>query len=49
MIKDNVKLIRDFLAQKGYHILEAEDGEKAIEIFEKEKDMHLYFFFALVL
>ena len=36
------KLIRDFLAQKGYHILEAEDGEKAIEIFEKEKEkIHL--------
>ena len=32
------KLIRDFLIQKDFNILEAEDGEKAIEIFEKEKD-----------
>ena len=32
------KLIRDFLMQKDFNILEAEDGEKAIEIFEKEKD-----------
>lgn len=32
------KLIRDFLAQKGYTILEAEDGEKATEIFENNKD-----------
>ncbi len=31
------KLIKDFLLQKGYRILEAEDGEKAIEIFENNK------------
>ena len=31
------KLIKDFLKAKGYSILEAEDGEKAIEIFEKEQ------------
>ena len=30
------KLIKDFLVQKKYKIIEAEDGEKAIEIFEKE-------------
>ncbi len=30
------KLIKDFLKVKGYHILEAEDGEKALEIFETE-------------
>lgn len=29
------KLIKDFLMQKGYSILEAEDGEKALEIFAK--------------
>ncbi len=29
------KLIKDFLLQKGYNVLEAEDGEKAIELFEK--------------
>ena len=32
------KLIKDFLKQKDYNILEAEDGEKAIQIFEEEKD-----------
>ena len=28
------KLIKDFLTQKGYKTLEAEDGEKAVKIFE---------------
>ena len=28
------KLIKDFLIKKGYDILEAEDGEKALEVFE---------------
>ena len=32
------KLIRDFLSKKDYNILEAEDGEKAIEIFEEKED-----------
>ena len=32
------KLIRDFLKVKGFSILEAEDGEKAIEVFEKNKN-----------
>ena len=32
------KLIKDFLAQKGYSILEAEDGEKALEVFEENKN-----------
>ena len=32
------KLIKDFLLQKGYSILEAEDGEKALEIFEENKN-----------
>ena len=27
------KLIKDFLSAKGYSILEAEDGEKALEVF----------------
>lgn len=27
------KLIKDFLNNKGYHILEAEDGEKALEVY----------------
>ena len=32
------KLIKDFLKAKGYSILEAEDGEKALEIFEENKN-----------
>ena len=32
------KLIKDFLAKDNYNVLEAEDGEKALEIFENEKD-----------
>lgn len=32
------KLIRDFLGQKGYSVLEAEDGEKAISVFEENKN-----------
>lgn len=32
------KLIRDFLTAKGYKILEAEDGEKALEVYEKNKN-----------
>ena len=32
------KLIKDFLIAKGYSILEAEDGEKALEIFEENKN-----------
>ena len=31
------KLIKDFLVAKGYSILEAEDGEKALEVFEENK------------
>ena len=32
------KLIKDFLTAKGYNILEAEDGEKALDIFEENKE-----------
>ena len=28
------KLIKDFLMQKGYSILEAADGEEALNVFE---------------
>ena len=31
------KLIKDFLQAKGFSILEAEDGEKALEMFEENK------------
>ena len=32
------KLIKDFLMASGFSILEAEDGEQALEVFEKEKN-----------
>ena len=32
------KLIKDFLMQKEYKIIEAKDGEEALEIFEEKKD-----------
>lgn len=35
------KLIRDFLEREGYRILEAGDGEEAMDIFYKEKDIGL--------
>ena len=31
------KLIKDFLAQKGYSILEAGDGEEALQVYEENK------------
>ena len=35
------KLVKDFLAIKGYKVIEAEDGEQAVDIFFKEKDIGL--------
>lgn len=35
------KLIADFLGKKGYIIIEAADGEEAVDIFFKEKDISL--------
>ena len=32
------KLIKDFLVAKGYSIVEAEDGEKALEVFEENRN-----------
>lgn len=32
------KLIKDFLAQKDFNILEAEDGEKALKIYNENKN-----------
>ena len=32
------KLIKDFLAQKGYSILEAADGEEALQVFEEDQN-----------
>ncbi len=35
------KLIRDFLTKSGYEVLEAENGEEAVDIFLEEKDIAL--------
>jgi DNA-binding response OmpR family regulator len=35
------KLVKDFLTKKNYDVLEAEDGEQAIDIFVEEKDIAL--------
>ena len=32
------KLLKDFLSAKGYHILEAEDGEKALDVFTENRN-----------
>ena len=32
------KLIRDFLIQKNFNILEAEDGERALKVYEENKE-----------
>ena len=35
------KLVKDFLTVKGFKVIEAEDGEQAIDIFFEEKDIAL--------
>lgn len=35
------KLVRDFLVKKGYIILEAADGEEALDVFYKNNDISL--------
>ncbi len=35
------KLVRDFLSVKGYLVIEAEDGEQAVDLFFKDKDISL--------
>ena len=35
------KLVKDFLSIKGYKVIEAEDGEQAVDIFFKDKDIGL--------
>ena len=33
------KLVRDFLVRQDYEVLEAGDGEEALDIFYREKDI----------
>ena len=35
------KLVRDFLVKNNFDVIEAEDGERAVDIFFKEKDIAL--------
>lgn len=35
------KLVRDFLVKSNFEVLEAEDGEQAVDIFFREKDIAL--------
>ena len=35
------KLVRDFLVKNSFEVLEAEDGERAVDIFFREKDIAL--------
>lgn len=35
------KLLRDFLVQKSYMVLEAADGEEALDVFYRERDLSL--------
>lgn len=35
------KLVRDFLVKKDYEVLEAGDGEEAMDVFYREKDISL--------
>lgn len=35
------KLVRDFLVKKDFRVLEAEDGEKAVDIFFEDKNIDL--------
>lgn len=35
------KLVRDFLSKRGFEVLEAEDGEKAVDVFFETRDIAL--------
>ena len=36
------KLVKDFLTKKNFQVLEAGNGEEAMDIFYEEKDMSLH-------
>ena len=35
------KLVRDFLVKNNYEVVEAENGEEAVDIFFEQKDIEL--------
>ena len=37
------KLVKDFLSIKGYQVLEAGDGEEAVDLFFQQKDICLLY------
>lgn len=37
------KLVRDFLVREGYEVLEAGDGEEALDLFYRERHSADYF------
>ena len=37
------KLVRDFLVRREFEVLEAGDGEAAVDLFFQEKDMQPFF------
>ena len=37
------KLVRDFLVRQDFEVLEAGDGEQAVDLFFEEKDIALTF------
>ena len=37
------KLVRDFLVRQNYEVLEAGDGEEAVDVFFANKDIALLF------
>jgi len=44
MVDDEARirmLVRDFLAKEGFEVLEAEDGEKALDLFYEDRDTSL--------
>ena len=42
------KLVKDFLSIKGYIVLEAEDGEEALKVFDTNKDIKLILLYVMM-
>ncbi len=42
------KLVKDFLTNKGFSVIEAEDGEKAVDIFFVQKDISLVLLYVMM-
>ena len=42
------KLVKDFLMKKDFDVLEAGDGEQAVDIFFEEKDIALIILYVMM-